>query len=220
MPNALRRYFKKVNLQILVGVALVIVSVLSVVFVVFANTKTVRVYTATKTISVGEKVEADTLKEIEIPEGAFSKLYFSAHNIPKGNDVSTDANSARKYIARYPIFEGEPILLSALANADTTKTSIVIPIKSKLPDSLEAGSRIAIWVGKKSIAATEDEDTRVKKVIPDAQIVRIAKDEVLGSSSATSVEVRVMVEEVPVLLNAIVHDDFVGIVPQIKEKAQ
>lgn len=184
-----------------IGLALVVASVLGVLGLVSASDSSVHVYASRVTLSPGDRIHRADLVDSSVRIGGLRSKYLSAHDIPSEGLVVTRVVSA-----------GELVPASAIGSvAGVRVTSVVVSVTSQLARAIEAGAVVDVW----SAASSSDGSFGPPTVlVSSATVVRVVKtDGVMGSSGGASVELLVPRSRTARVLEAVVNDDAVSLVP-------
>jgi hypothetical protein len=188
--------------RLLVGMALVGASVVSVVALVGAADARVTVYAADSALSPGDRVTAADLLERSVALDGTEGLYLTEADLPEDGLIVTKAVAA-----------GELVPLSAAGSVDGLRaTALVLELSMRVSSAVGPGTLVDIW----SSAAEEQGSFGPPTVLaPDVVVVRILEDDgiVADSSEGTSVEVLVPRSRVARLLQAVANRDALAIVP-------
>lgn len=196
-----------VDPRLFIGVLLVAVSVLGVVGVLVLGNRTEVAYAASATIAPGQLVTVDDLVAVEVSLGSSTEAYLSVETVPAGEFLVTQAVQA-----------GELVPRSAIGEADTTRSSVVVEISGGLPSELGAGSAVEIWSSQETAPGTygapvlTSANAVVSKILP--------KEGALSSSQADRVELLLPKSEIPGLLAVTNNDSRLALIPVFVDKEQ
>ncbi|GAB3301921.1 hypothetical protein [Pseudoclavibacter terrae] len=196
-----------VDPRLFLGVFLVIASVLGVVGVLVAGNRTEIAYAAASTIAPGQLITVDELVAVEVVLGSSIEAYVSTETVPNGEFLVTQAVQA-----------GELLPKSALGDADSSRSSVVVEVSGGLPTELGAGSAVELWSSQESAPGTygapvlTSSNAIVAKILP--------REGALSASQADRVELLLPKAEIPALLAAISNDSRLALVPVFREKGQ
>lgn len=184
-----------------IGVALVVASVLGVVWLVSSADRTVQVWAARAPLSPGETVERADLELRSVRLGESGGLYLAAGRLTDEGLVVTRAVAA-----------GELVPASAVGSrAGIRYASVVVMVQGKLPQAIAEGSVVDVW----SARQTENRVYGPPAVlVSSATVVRVWEaDGLVVDGTSIGVEVLVPRTKVAVALEAIANRDAVSLVP-------
>ncbi|WP_181408332.1 hypothetical protein [Schumannella sp. 10F1B-5-1] len=195
MTSAPPRRRRPIDPRLLIGLALVLLSVAGVVGIVAVTDRTAKVYAAGGTLTAGERVTADDLVLRSVALDGADKHYLRDGQIPKGGLVVTRT-----------ITGGELIPSAAVArDAEVESARLVLQVDGSVGSAVTAGADVDVWG-----AATEDRADPDGEVAPPAvlaagaTVVQVLDDKgLVAGSSNVAVEVLVPRERVARLLQAV-----------------
>lgn len=197
-----RRRFA-LDLRLVIGLALVAVSVVAVTLLVGAADTRVAVYAAAESLAPGDRVDADDLVARSVALDGAEDLYLLVGAFPDDG-----------FVVAQPVAAGQLVPLSAAGSLDGVRaTSLVLQLSGPVSTVIETGSLVDVW-GTASLDQGEFGTPVV--LASQATVVRVLEDETLiaGSSGAASmVEVLVPRTRVARLLQAIANGDTLAAVP-------
>ena len=187
--------------RLLIGLALVAVSVAGVVGLVSAADRTVAVLSARETLSPGDRVAAGDLVTVDVRLEATAQHYLLAGDVPREGLVVTRTIGA-----------GELVPVDAVGSTDGLRlASLVLDVGGALPASLRAGAVVDVW------AATKLEGGRFgppSVIVPGATVARLVESQsMVAGVSTTAVEVLVPQSRIARVLDAVANADAVSMVP-------
>ncbi|WP_245580198.1 hypothetical protein [Arthrobacter castelli] len=184
----------------MIGLLLVLASIAAVVAIVEGADRTVRVYAAKKTISVGQQVKPRDLIAVPVQLGDVRDKYLIA-----------SGGVPRHSYAQRLVSKGELLAASALGQADELERKPVgITVEEALPDEARVGSRVDVWV---SAAKDDGSFADPELLLPGAEISEISNSSsALGSATTTQLHVLVQDEHMPELLGALSNDANLAVV--------
>lgn len=191
------------DVRLLVGLALVLVSVVAGALVVSAADRTTATYAATHALSPGEQLEASDLAVVGLRVSAGSSRYLRA-----------DQPLAPDLVVLRPVLTGELVPLSAVGGSDEVALRpVTVPVTPEIADGLRTGMLVDVWVAQR-----RDEGERgyqePERLATGAAVGELAtRRGALGTSSTTAVQVLVGPEVVPKLIHAVDDDARVTLVP-------
>ncbi|MFS0712600.1 hypothetical protein ABC195_01865 [Microbacterium sp. 2P01SA-2] len=198
--TSFRSRIRRADARVVVGIALVLISIAGVWSVVAAARQTSAVLSAARTIVVGDPIEAADLRVVEVALGAADEMYAAPGTLEPGG------------VATRTIPVGELVPRDAVASpADADATTIVVQTTNAVPGSVSAGTRVEVW------SAPERErgvfaDPRI--LVPDATVRALQTSEgLVAQQRSAAVELVVPREDVAVLLAAIGAGDALSVVP-------
>ncbi|CAN5399473.1 flagellar protein FlgA [soil metagenome] len=187
--------------RLVIGLALVAVSVVGVWGVVAAADETIPVYVATRPLAPGDRVRADDLVQRNVKIDDADTLYLVAGDIPDAGVVITR-----------PVSPGELVPFSAVGRADSVRlASIVLSVDGQVASAVVPGATVDLWASREG----ENGEFGVPSaVVTGAVVVRlVASEGIVGAGETTAVELLVPRARLARLLESVANDDEVSIVP-------
>lgn len=191
------------DVRLLVGVALVLVSVVAGALVVSAADRTTPTYAAAHALAPGETLDPADLEVVGARVTGGPSRYLSADRPPTSG-----------LVVLRPVLAGELVPVTAVGDpAQVTVRPVTVPVSPEVADSLRTGMLVDVWV-----AARRDDGPRgyaqPERVASGAAVgERAARRGALGTSSSTAVQVLVGPDVVPRLIHAVDDDARVTLVP-------
>lgn len=184
--------------RLVIGVALVLVSLAGVWFVVQQSARTETAWAATRTLLPGDVVTGADVEQVEVRLPQSQHRYLPATTAPEGMVVASTVG------------EGEVLPLRALGSASgVDRSAVVIDVHGALPRAVRAGSLVDIWTA----APGEDGFEAPAVLVDDAIVVAIVEDEGILASSARQLELLVPSADTSVLLEAMSNEHALSVVP-------
>ena len=184
-----------------IGIALVVASVLGVVWLVTTADRTVAVWAARSALSPGDTVDSDDLVLRDVRLGEAGDLYLAGDRLPGGGLVVTRSVAA-----------GELVPASAVGARDGVRVaSVVVAVQGQLPQAVAAASVVDLW----SAAETENGGYGPPAVlVASATVVRVLESEgLIVDGTAVGVELLVPRSKIAIVLEAIANADAISLVP-------
>lgn len=178
--------------RLVVGVMIVVASVAGIVGLVASQDRTAPVYAADRLLSVGEQVEVDDLRVVEVRIDEVADRYLSAHDeLPADLQFVTVVD------------EGELIPLRALDQADPHgRQAVTLEVDDALARAVEPGRVVELWAAYGGSVAG-DSESRVERLVEDAEVSAVTEStSTFGAQSEVSVELLVDPERLPDVLGA------------------
>jgi hypothetical protein len=199
-PNAPARRFW-FDPRFAIGLALIVASIVGVLFIVSAADSSVRVFAAREPLSPGDTVDAGDLVATSVRLEGAERLYLTPE------DVTADGLVVTK-----PVAEGELVPASAVGSRDGERlTSVVLGVDGQLAASVGPGSLVDVWTAR---STTGGDFEAPAVVVASATVVRLVEDSgLVVDDRAMSVEVLVPRDRVARVLEAVANDDAVAVVP-------
>ncbi|PJJ71268.1 hypothetical protein CLV46_0810 [Diaminobutyricimonas aerilata] len=190
-----------VDPRLLIGLALVAVSVAGVVALLGAADTSVPVYAAREALAPGDEIDAGDLVAVEARIDDAESHYLLASALPSSGAVVTRAVGA-----------GELVPLSAVGRADSGRlAAVVLPLGGALAEGVREGRAVDVWV------ARESEDGRVEApsvLVSGATVARIVEtDGLVVDDEAVQVEVLVPTGRLARVIEAVAAGDVLSLVP-------
>lgn len=188
--------------RLLVGVVIVLASVAGVVALVSAQDRTTPVYAAAHTLSVGESVEEEDLRVVNVQIDEVRDGYLLADG---------ELPSGQQFVS--VVEEGELVPRRAVDDADPEgRQALTLTVEHPLAQAVEAGRSVDVWAATPGRMA-EDEAT-VEQLAADAEVSEVSESgTTFGTQSALEVEVLVDPNQVPDILAAASSQAVVSVLP-------
>lgn len=188
--------------RLLIGVALVLVSIAGVLLLVNTQNRTVPVYAVDRELSTGTPLEPDDLRVVHVQLDAAAEHYLSADVEPP-----TDMALIR------PLAEGELLPAAALGSLDSDgRQAVTVEVHHDLARSVQPGRNVDVWSA--SGYSAQQEETEVAILAAAAEVTDIRESSsTFGTSGAVTVELLVNPDEVTELLAAMGAGDTLTVLP-------
>ena len=199
-PTLTRRRFW-VDPRFAIGLVLVVASIAGVGAIVVGSDHTTAVYTARRTLTVGDQVRSTDLIETRVQLGGAAELYL----VPA-------SSLKRGLLVTQTILAGELVARSAVAESSgSDATSVVVDVPGRLAASIVAGSVVDVWSAR---ATGPSEYAPPTILVGQASVVRIVEPTgIIAADNGQSVEMLVPKTNVGAVLEAIMNGDALAIVP-------
>ncbi len=185
--------------RLVIGAALVVVSIVGVWLVVQASSRSTTVWIASETLLPGDVVGSDDVEALELRMEGAADAYLVGDATPEGLVVVS------------PIGAGEALPLSALGDADSVDlATVVVALDGGLPSTVEQGSVVDVWAAPLGEQGAFEAAT---VLVGDAIVVGLVEDEGLIADDAVRLEVLVPRADVAAVLDAIANEHAVSVVP-------
>ena len=189
-----------VDARLLIGAALVAVSVAGVSWIVATADRTVAVYAARSPLHPGDRITASDLEIARVRLGTETERYLTVADLPADGAVVSRA-----------VGEGELLPTAALGAAEgATSAAVVVQLSSPLSAAARPGTAVDLW------AAERLDSSRFGPpavLVPGAAIVRLVEEEGIVADAGVALEVLVPRTSVARLLEAVSNGDAVAAVP-------
>ena len=184
-----------------IGLILVAVSVAGVVGIVAATDSSITIMAAGSDFSPGDRVTAADLVGTSVRIADAEKRYLLATDIPREGVVLTRSVAA-----------GELVPAAAAGSASGLQlTSIVLSLTSRLPESVDAGSRLDVWSARQGEAGRFEAPT---VIVPSAIVVRLVTDAgLMVNNVGSSVEVLIPRSSIARVLEGVANGSAISAVP-------
>lgn len=185
--------------RLLIGIALVLVSVLAGILVITRLSATTTVLVARTDVVVGSVLRSEDLTTAQLRLGEQTPQYASSlDQIPAGA-VATETIRAGHLLPVSAIGQGEGVQLRP----------VVIEVDAAIARSVAPGARVEVW----STPEQSGQEERAQAVrLVDSGVVRTVDEGSSLGMQSTSVEVLIPADEVPVLLEALAADDRLDVI--------
>lgn len=196
--------------RLLIGIALVVVSVAGVVALVGAADRRIEVLAASAPLIPGDPIDRDDLLVRQVALDGATSLYLRPGDVPDAGLVSIGVVRA-----------GELIPVASVGDrAATEATSIVLPISGPVSSAVEAGAPVDVWATASESSTPDFADGDAAPPSPpvvlsaDAIVVRIVEPEgIVGAADGDAVEVLIPRFQIARLLQSIARGDALAVVP-------
>ena len=190
-----------VDPRLLIGLVLVVGSVAAVVAIVSTADETVQVYSASTSLTPGDRIALADLDTSNVRLAGVGSLYLLPGDIPDGGFVVTRA-----------VDEGELIPASAVGSVSGLRlTSLVLNVNGALAASIESGSTVDVW-SSREVANGQFGPPAV--IVAGATVVRLVQSEtIMAGGESMAVEVLVPKARIARVLEAVSNSDAMSIVP-------
>jgi hypothetical protein len=190
------------DVRLLVGLALVLLSVVAGALVVSAADRTSPTYVASRALTPGESLDASDLAVVGARVTGGPSPYLSARGQLRPG-----------LVVLRPVLPGELVPLSAVGDrAQVTLRPVTVPVEPEIADGLATGMLVDVWVARhRQGDRGYDEPERIATDVAVGD--RATRRGALGSSSTTAVQVLVDGDVVPALIHAVDDEDRVTLVP-------
>ncbi|HEV7811530.1 MAG TPA: hypothetical protein VGO99_01110 [Leifsonia sp.] len=184
-----------------IGLALVLASIIGVVWLVSAADRTVQVWAAREALSPGDTVRGEDLVLRNVRLGEAGRLYLGSEQLTSSGLMVTRAVAA-----------GELLPTSAVGARDGARVaSVVVMVSGQLPQSVAAGSVVDLW-------SAREVETGVfgppSVLVSSATVVRVVESEgFIVDGAGVGVEVLVPRSRIALMLEAIANADALSLVP-------
>ncbi|WP_417218914.1 hypothetical protein [Arthrobacter sp.] len=181
--------------RLLVGILLVVVSVAGVLTLVSVQNQTVPMYVARQDIALGQKIDADALRVVDVRLDTVQDRYLAADEPPAAD---LHANTL--------IRGGELLPLAAVGGRDPQgRKPLSVELPQELPVAVGVGTRVDVWAAERgSNSTTYGEPKRLLQSVEVSSVREL--DSGFGGSSGQLVELLVMDKDLPAMLSAIANE--------------
>jgi hypothetical protein len=191
------------DVRLLVGVALVLVSVVAGALVVSAADRTTPTYAAARVLAPGDALTEGDLAVVGARvAGGGSRYLHAAGGLRPG------------LVVLRPVLPGELVPASAVGSREQVSVRpVTVPVAPEVADGVRTGMLVDVWV-----AARREDGSRgyeePERLAQDVAVGQLAtRHGALGSSSTTAVQVLVDPLVVPRLIHAVDDEAHVTLVP-------
>lgn len=191
--------------RLLIGLVLVLASVVLGARVVGAAQETIGVWALSHAVGAGQPLTASDLRvvQVHLDEGTTS-AYLVGSEVP-GPDL----------VALRGLGAGELVPRSALGRTgDLTSRPVTVPVAGNVPQGVQVGALVDLWVVRTDAVATTEEPTEPELLVEAAEVSAVAAGGgALGARSGADVQVVVPSAALPAVLQAVSQDDDLVLVP-------
>ena len=191
---------RRLDLRLIIGIAIVVITAFAGFALVTAADNTTTVYVAAKSLTPGHVLQKSDLVLTDVKLGKSSLAYLDASGLTQGA-VVTKAVSA-----------GELVPISAVGTAkQVATTNVVVQLDVPLSSDAVVGSNVDVWA---SMAVGQGVFGPPAVIISGAQIAHITEATGLAASSGgVRVEIVVPQSKVAALLESQANGDAISLVP-------
>ena len=191
------------DVRLLVGLALVLVSVVAGAVVVSSADRTSPTYAASRALTPGESLQTADLTVVGARVNGGPSPYLSARGRLRPG-----------LVVLRPVLPGELVPLSAVGDrAQVTLRPVTVPVDPEIADGLATGMLVDVWVARHR-SDGERGYAEPERIATDVAVgERATRRGALGSASTTAVQVLVDGTVVPALIHAVDDEDRVTLVP-------
>ena len=204
-PASRRRRFV-IDVRLLIGIALVIVSVVAVIGIVSASDRRVTVYAAASALTPGDRIDAGDLLERQVALDGADGLYLAPGDLPAGGLVVGSV-----------VRGGELVPVAAVGSTEGGRsTSLVLELGTRVSAAVVPGALVDVWSAPAATGGLTDAGAFGPPAVlaSDAVVVRVVDDDgIVAAADGDAVEVLVPRSRVARLLQAIANGDALAIVP-------
>lgn len=193
---------RKIDLRLVAGLLLVILSILGVSFLISQGKQTQSVYIATVPISTGHKVTEADFEVVEVALGDATSRYLGPGQLEPG------------HVANQSIAAGELLPVSAVSKVSrSSATSVVVELATPLPQGIELGSKIDLW---SAMAAGQGVFATPTVLVESAELIdEIEPEGITAFEQGTMVELLIPQDSVAAVLEAQANKDAMSVVPAL-----
>lgn len=184
-----------------IGVAVVIVCVLSVWFIVHSSRETAPALQSTRTIVAGEVLTGGDFRVVQVGLGSVTSEYLSPEQLSGG------------VVAARTIASGELLAHTATAPAESLRTTTVV-LTSVLgaSESLTPGTPVQLWFAPPLADSRGFEAARV--LVSDATVAAVTQASGMLATSGTTLELVIDRRDVAAVLTAVTDGSALSVVPR------
>lgn len=186
--------------RLLIGILLVLASVAGVVALVGNAEKTVPVYAAKEALVVGQKVDADSFKIVQVQLGEVDAKY-----------LNPEAALAENAVAVRMVAEDELVPRSSIGHADALdRKPASVSVDEPLPKEVVVGSHVDVWV---SLPDERNGFQAPVLMLPGAEVAALNEgSSSLGAGRNVTLMVLVTDVQMPKFLGAVANKAKVSVV--------
>lgn len=186
--------------RLVVGIALVLLSIMLGSVLVSRLAETTTVLTARADIVPGDVITAEKLTAVDVRLGELEGLYVrDLDAIPEGS------------VALQTVRSGELLTVSAVGQgAQAPLRPVVLPVEESVAQSVSPGGQVELWRTREGL---DGSPPTAELLIDSAVVRRVDEGSAIGMRSMT-VEVLVPAEDVPLVLEALAEGarlDVIGV---------
>lgn len=178
--------------RLLVGLLIVLASVAGVVALLSSQDRTAPVYAADRSLAVGERLEAEGLRVVEVRIEELSEHYLSAaEELPTGMQIVS------------VVEEGELVPVRAVAEEDPQgRQAVTLEVGHAVASGVEPGRQVDVWAAPGPSLA-DGQEPEADRLVSAAEVSGIEEStSAFGAQDGLSLELLVSPEELPRLLAA------------------
>lgn len=186
--------------RLVVGIALVLLSILLGAVLVSRLAETSTVYAAREDIVPGDVISGEDLVAVEVRLGEQEALYVGdLGQVPEGA------------VAQQTVRAGELLTVSAVGQGEQSPLRpVVLPVEESVAQSVAPGGRVELWRTREGL---DGGPATAELLVEDAVVRRVEEGSAIGMRSM-AVEVLVPAQDVPLVLEALAEEarlDVIGV---------
>jgi len=202
--NADRRFRRRLDSRLVVGVFVVAASVAAGYFVVTSATRTDEVYVTRTTVVAGAPLRSSDLELVSANLSDATRAYVVAGELAEGA------------IATRTIGAGEFVPISAVGRASAvTSTRLVVDVASSLPHDTESGTAVDVWATVTDPYGEMPSSSLI--VVPGATFVRALEADSFANESGMRAELLIPRSAIRDLLAAQGDGARIVVVPTVSQ---
>lgn len=188
--------------KLLVGLALILLSVVSVIGVVRATNQTETFYALARDVPVGQKITVEDLREVDV------RLSDSASRYMRNTQEIAEGMRAKDFLR-----SGELLRVDAVTTTDTDQhRKATVVLDSTVVSTFSAGDRVDIWISQK--AENKNAYGSPEVVMQSAYISKVTSEEsMIGSTGKSAVQLLVTEDALGKVLDATNNESKINLVP-------
>lgn len=191
---------RRIDPRLVIGVLLVVIAMVGAVSTVLSVQRTQTVFALSQPVASGQVIPAEALIPVSVTDDERVSLYLAPGNRPEGELTATR-----------PIGAGELVPLSGIGDADTSLTTVVVPLTGSLQQQIGVGSGVELWAAMPSDRPGEFAAPEV--LAPATQVVRIIEQERMVGAGEREIELLVPARILPTVLSAVANGAQLMVVP-------
>lgn len=186
--------------RLLIGILMVLASVAGVVALVGNAEKTVPMYAAREALVVGQKVDADSFKVVQVQLGEVDAKY-----------LDTEAALPENAVAVRMVAKDELVPLSSIGHTDALdRKPVSVGVDEPLPKEVVVGSHVDVWV---SLPDERNGFQAPVLMLPGAEVAALNEGaSSLGAGRNVALMVLVTDGQMPKFLGAVANKAKVSVV--------
>ncbi|WP_082462244.1 SAF domain-containing protein [Agromyces sp. Leaf222] len=200
MPRRSERGSIRIDPRLVIGIVLIAGSTAGVYALVSGLDDATEVYTATETLTPGDRIRPADLVVERVRFGSAEARYLEPDAVPEEGLIVTSTIRA-----------GELVPLGAVDDVDRAGlATVVVTSRAALPEGVDRGSVVDVW-STRQLERGAVEPPSV--LVPEAEVAAVTGSSGMVDSGGVSVELLVPRERVAALLEALAADDTIDLVP-------
>ncbi|MEX3609556.1 hypothetical protein VVR12_00690 [Rothia sp. LK2588] len=195
--------------KLLIGLALIAASILSVFAVVRGMNKTETYYAASSDIRVGQRLSAEHFRPVQVRLSESSGHYLRSLDDLHEQNVAIDNITAGELVSTHDLSEADP----------HHRREVTVIVNSAVAQGFTAGQHVDIWASAQATKGVGYDAPQ--RVASQAQISTVtSEDSLIGGTGESAVRMLISSKELAPVLEAVNNENKINLVPTSYESGQ